>query len=277
MSALALALLLLGADATAAAPGPTAEPPQQAAAEDELEIDALEPDYVVVNLPTTARLPRHKLVFRLTHRFSRGLSEGDFGDLLADFFGFDGGAQIGLELRFGVTRSTQLGVYRTSDRTIEFFVTQGLLREDKAPVSLQADLAVEGQDNFAEEYSPRLGLTLSRRLGERAALYVSPALVGNTNLFDDPGEDDSSLVLGLGARLRVAGRTSLLAEYHPRIAGFDNDRAALVAFGIEHTVGGHAFQLNFSNDLGTTPAQIARGQQGKEDWFIGFNLARKFW
>lgn len=275
MSVLAIVLLLAGSvTGNPPAPGAVAA---TATAEDDLEIDALEPDYVVVNLPTTARLPRHKLVFRLTHRFARGLSEGDFGDLLADFFGFDGGAQIGIDLRFGLFRATQLGVYRTSDRTTSFFVAQGLLREGKAPVSLQADLALEGQDNFSEEYSPRIGLTLSRRLGERAALYVSPAFVGNTNLFDAAGGDDSSLVLGLGARLRLAGRTSLLAEYHPRIAGFDGDNPALVAFGIEHTVGGHAFQLNVSNDLGTTPAQIARGQQGKEDWFIGFNLARKFW
>jgi len=42
-------------------------------------------------------------------------------------------------------------------------------------------------------------------------------------------------------------------------------------------VGGHAFQLNFSNDLGTTPAQTARGQQGSDDWFIGFNISRKFY
>ena len=52
---------------------------------------------------------------------------------------------------------------------------------------------------------------------------------------------------------------------------------ALVTFGIEKRVGGHAFQLNFSNDLGTTPAQVARGHLGADDWFIGFNLSRKFY
>jgi hypothetical protein len=46
---------------------------------------------------------------------------------------------------------------------------------------------------------------------------------------------------------------------------------------VEWRVGGHAFQINFSNTLGTTPAQVARGQQGLEDWFIGFNLTRKFY
>lgn len=29
--------------------------------------------------------------------------------------------------------------------------------------------------------------------------------------------------------------------------------------------------------VGTTPAQVARGQRGPDDWFIGFNLSRKFY
>ena len=40
--------------------------------------------------------------------------------------------------------------------------------------------------------------------------------------------------------------------------------------------GGHVFQLNFSNNIGTTPSQIARGGFDNEDWYIGFNISRKF-
>jgi len=279
VSPLLLAALLL------ATPAPPQETPAPAAATtetapphagDDLDIDPVEPDFVVVNLPTTARLPKGKLAMRITHRLARGLTAGDVGDLAADFFSFDGGAQIGLELRFGLLRATQLGIHRTSDRTIEFFLTQGLLRREGAPVALQADLAVEGLDNFQEEYSPRLGFTVSRRLGERGAVYLSPAFVGNTNLRGAEG-DDGSLVLGLGARLRLGEKWALLAEAHPRLAGFDGGNDSLLAFGIERVVGGHAFQLNVSNELATTPAQIARGQVGRDDWYLGFNVARKFY
>jgi hypothetical protein len=271
-----LALVLSGTPQVES-PEPKAPPPDEAAKppHDELEIDPVEPDFVVVNLPTTARLPKGKLVFRVTHRFARGLGAGDFGDLAADFFSLDGGAQNGLELRYGLFDATQLWIHRTSDRTIAFHLTQGLLRQDGAPLSLQADLTVEGLDNFSEEYSPRIGVTLSRKLGERAALYVSPAFVGNTNLFDTG--DDSSFVLGLGGRLRLTENTSLLAEAHPRLAGYDGGRDPLVAFGIERRVGGHCFQLNVANDLATTPAQLARGQVGPDDWFLGFNISRKFY
>ena len=65
--------------------------------------------------------PVHKSAFRVTHRFTRSLGQGDFGDLLSDFFGFDSGALIGLEYRFGMMRGLQAGILRTSDKTIQFF------------------------------------------------------------------------------------------------------------------------------------------------------------
>src|SRR5687767_447227 len=78
------------------APSPSPAPVAPAAETDATEFDPVEPDFTVVNLPTTLRLPRWKLAFSITHRFARPLGRGEFSDLLADFFGFDSGAQIGL-------------------------------------------------------------------------------------------------------------------------------------------------------------------------------------
>jgi hypothetical protein len=50
-----------------------------------------------------------------------------------------------------------------------------------------------------------------------------------------------------------------------------------LSFGIERVVGGHVFQLNVSNHLGTTAAQVARGREGAAGWYLGFNLTRKFY
>ena len=275
------------ADAQAAT---TPAPP---AYDEDLDPVPAEPDFHVITLPTNLRLPKHKLDFRLTHRFARGLSEGSFGDLASDFFGFDGGAQIGFGLRFGLFRGNQVAVYRTSDRTIQISDQQELLREGRSPVGLSVVASVEGLNNFGlssapegatlHEFSPSLALVLSRRLGTRAALYVVPSWVGNTRITPSaPGDEDGTLVLGLGARLRLTKTMALVGEIHPRLAGYagdlgSGDPASLASFGVEWRVGGHAFQINFSNDLGTTPAQVARGQQGIDDWHIGFNLTRKFY
>lgn len=271
----------------------TATTPAPPAYDEDLDPVPAEPDFHVITLPTNLRLPKHKLDFRLTHRFARGLSEGSFGDLASDFFGFDGGAQIGFGLRFGVFRGNQVAVYRTSDRTIQISDQQELLREGRSPVGLSVVASVEGLNNFGlssspegstlHEFSPSLALVVSRRLGTRGALYVVPSWVGNTRINPSaPGDEDGTLVLGLGARLRLTKAMALVGEVHPRLAGYEGDLgsgdpASLASFGVEWRVGSHAFQINFSNTLGTTPAQVARGQQGLEDWFIGFNLTRKFY
>jgi len=280
--ALVAALVFAIAALTGPAGCEEAEEPTVSAAADDTAVAAAEGDFTVVTLPTTLPLPRHALAFHMTHRFSRGLGAGDFGDLAADFFGIDGGAQVGLELRFGLTSKAQLGVYRTSDRTIELFLQHEIVRQDGSPVGAALALAVEGLDNFQQDFSPRVGLLVSRRFGDRAALYALPSWVGNTRLPPElPGEDDGTLVIGLGARLRLGETTSLVGELNPRIAGFKGNRGSgdsgtQAAFGIEKRIGGHSFQLNFSNDLGTTPAQTARGRQ-LDDWFVGFNLTRKFY
>lgn len=288
MRALAVSLLL-------AATGPAwAQEPPAPAYDEDLDLDRAEPDFEVVSLPTNLRLPRHAMAFRLTHRFARDLGEGDFSDLLADFFGFDGGAQIGLGLRFGLFRGTQLGIYRTSDRTIELQARQELLREGGSPVGLSVAASVEGLDNFGlsdpppgaeplHDFSPSLALVLSRKLGTRAAVYLVPSWVGHTRIVPSaPGDEDDTLMLGLGARLRMTGTLYVVGEVHPRLAGYGGDLGSgdpdpLATFGLEWRVGGHAFQLNVSNALATTPAQVARGAQGADGWFIGFNLSRKFY
>jgi len=296
-----LAWLRLAVPASAddrATPSPSADPqavatPVPPAYDEDLDPVPAEPDFTVITLPTNLRLPKHKLDFRLTHRFARGLSEGSFGDLAADFFGFDGGAQIGFGLRFGVFRGNQVTVYRTSDRTIQISDQQELLHEERSPVGLSVVASVEGLNNFGlssapegatlHEFSPSLAFVVSRRLGTRAALYVVPSWVGNTRITPSaPGDEDGTLVLGIGARLRLTKTMALVGEVHPRLAGYagdlgSGDPASLASLGVEWRVGGHAFQINFSNDLGTTPAQVARGQQGIDDWHIGFNLTRKFY
>jgi len=243
---------------------------------DDYEIDPLDPDFTVINLPTTLRLPKHKLAFRVTHRFSRPLGRGDFGDLLGDLFGLDSGAQIGLGLRFGLASGTQLEVYRISDKTLQFQAHQSVLRQSEGPIGLSVTAGIEGADNFGEDHSPNVGVVASRVLGDRATVFVAPYWVGNVDLA---GDGESSLIVGLGSRLRLSRTLYATAEWHPRVAGFsgggNNDH--ILAFGLEARVGGHSFQFNFSNDLATTPAQIARGQVGPDDFFIGFNITRKFY
>ena len=251
----------------------------------DLEVDVLEPDFNLIALPTTLRLPQNKFAFRLTHRFSRPLDGGPaYGNFLEDFFGFDSPALIGLEIRYGLLPGTQIGVYRGNSKNIQIFGRQNILwQRGPSGVGLDVQVSIEGLDNLREEYSGSVAAILSKRLGERASVYVEPTWVGNVNkpgrfhpsVDDGATADDHSLMVGLGARVRVRPTVYLLGEYSPRVLGFDLG-SHHASFAIEKRAGGHSFQLNISNGLGTTPAQVAQGAS-QDDWYIGFNIARKFY
>jgi uncharacterized beta barrel domain-containing protein DUF5777 len=248
------------------------------------DLQLSQPDFTIVNLPTTLRVPRHKGVFRLTHRFARPLGQGDFGDLLSDFFGLDNGAQIGLEYRFGIMRGTQIGIYRTSNRTIQFFAQHSTFQQgDNGLFDLDIVATIEGTENFgastpdgsSTSYSPSLGVVLSREMGSYGALYFEPIWVNNSNeLPSELADDNDTFLLGLGARIRIRPTVYLVGEIIPRI-GHDPG-VTHGTFGIEKRAGGHVFQFNFSNNIGTTMAQLARGGADNDDWYIGFSISRKF-
>ncbi|WP_396625476.1 DUF5777 family beta-barrel protein [Luteitalea sp.] len=272
------------APAAPAAPATAEDPkPADAAAavqddedDPDLDVNQAQPDYNLVNLPTTLRMPRGKFAFRVTHRFGRPLDDGNFGDLAADLFGLDAGGLIGLEVRYGLLKGTQIGVLRTSDRTIQFFAQQQIAPQEKFGVGLALNLTADGTNNFQDSYSPGIGLVVSREIGKRGAIYVEPTWVNNTNtLPSELVDDNDSFLIGIGGRIRMTRRSYLVVEAAPRVSGYDAGRTH-GAIGLEMRAGNHAFQLNFSNGLQTTMGQIARGGT-PDDWFIGFNISRKFW
>jgi hypothetical protein len=245
---------------------------------DDAVLNLAEPDFTIVNLPTSLRLPQRGAAFRVTHRFVRPLKCDECADsLLEDFFGIDNGATIGLELRFGIVPGGQIVVHRGRiDKTIQFLGQYGLTRQDGSmPLEVAALASVEGTDNFRDEYSPAVGLILTRLFGERGAVHLEPLYVGNSNLFDPQVEDDGTFMVGLGSRVRITPTVYLVGEMTPRVSGY-KPGATLGSFAIEKRAGGHMFQLSFSNYFGTTLRQIAQGALKGDQWYLGFTISRKF-
>jgi hypothetical protein len=244
------------------------------AEDDDTALVPAEPDFRVLNLPSTLRLPLHGSNFQLTHRFNGNLRRGSFGTQAGNLFGLDQGAVVGVEYRFGVMRHLQAGVYRTvTDKAIQFFGKYDAVRQrGPMPVSLSALVSVEGVNNFREHYSPAVGLVVSRTAGDRLAVYATPVWVHNTAGTLDATRD--TVFVGVGARVRISDSVYVVGEVVPRTSGYRPDKAAY-GFGFEKLAGGHLFQINFNNGQGSTFAQLARG--GFPDTlYLGFNLARKF-
>jgi Membrane bound beta barrel domain (DUF5777) len=275
----AILVVALFAPAARAQDPTAAPPPPQApqASDPDIRLDPLQPDFTLAALPTALRLPKNKLAFRVTHRFLRALNQGDAGDLFSNFFGFDNGAQIGLELRYGIRPGTQISFYRTSDRTIELLGQQSLLVErDGHPLGLDAIATFEGTDNLKDQHQTALGGIVSKRLGRIGVVYAEPLYVVNSNPFPkDTVDHNDTFMIGLGSRARVLESTYLFVEYTPRVWGYQPGPDQ-ISFGVEKRVGGHLFQINFSDGYGTTLGQIARGGVSYDRWYIGFNISRKF-
>jgi len=253
----------------------------QATSDDPGSLKLAEPDFTLIGLPTNLRLPKYKSSFRVTHRFTCPLNEDG---IASDLFGLDCGAQIGLEYRFGILPNTQIGIHRTSNKTIEFFSEYSVLRQTAGrALDVSAWFSIEGTNNFQDSYSPAIGAIVSRTIGDVAAIYVHPIYVNNTS--DQPADlvdDNSSFMVGIGARIRILPTVYLTGEVAPRsgykgaAAGSTEDATTHASFAIEKRAGGHMFQINVSNSFGTTMAQIARGGPVGNDWYLGFNISRKF-
>lgn len=234
-----------------------------------------EPDFVLVNLPTTLRLPSHKGNFRLTHRFQANLRQGSFAHHASSLFGLDTGAAMGLEFRYAVARRVQAAIFRTNiDRTFQFHGKfDPIVQNGSMPVSLSALVSVEGANNFRRDYAPAFGAVVSRKFAEHAAFYATPIWVHNSAAAS--GTTRETVFVGLGGRLRIRPRLYVVGEVSPRLGGYAPGDAEY-GFALEGRAGGHVFQLNFSNTVGTTYQQLAAGGFPKA-LFMGFNIARKFY
>jgi hypothetical protein len=249
--------------------------PSAPAEDDDAALVPAEPDFALINLPTTLRLPRHKGNFRLTHRFQGNLRGESFGNQASNLFGLDNGAAIGFEFRYAVARHLQAAVYRTNvDRQTQFYAKYDPIAQSASmPVSISALASVEGSNNFRRDRAPAFGVIVSRRVGDLAAVYATPVWAHNSAVGS--GTDRETAFVGLGGRLHLRPGLYAVAEVSPRLAGYTAGEPAF-GFAIEGRAGGHVFQLNFSNSTGTTLLQTARG--GFVDkLFLGFNIARKFY
>jgi Membrane bound beta barrel domain (DUF5777) len=282
------------------APAVTPQDPQAAAPKQttDEELERLrrltEPDFTLVNLPSTALLPRRGGNFRLTHRFLANLAEGSFTDHLENLFGLDNGAVIALEFRYAVISNLQAIVHRSSlEKTIMFAGQYDAIKQGPQwwSLGISGIASIEGTDNFrgrdvvvddghdhehpegsGGHRAPALGAVFSKRVSDRMALYAVPVWVHHAAITLEGPRDTG--YLGLGGRLRLTPRLYVVGEVSPRIGGFAPGIQEF-AFGFEGRAGGHLFQLTFTNAVGTTIGQISQGGFA-DTLYLGFNLSRKF-
>src|SRR5438552_5976948 len=166
-------------------------------------------------------------------------------------------------------RHLEAAIFRTNvDKLVQFYGKWDAWHQSASkPLSVSALVSVEGSDNFHIRREPAVGVIVSRSFKDRLALYAMPIWVHNTAA--EIGHKQDTSFVGLGARARMGHSAYLVAEISPRVSGYAPGDLEY-GFGIEKRVGGHVFQMNFTNTPAMTFGQIARGGF-PNTLYLGFN------
>jgi hypothetical protein len=125
-------------------------------------------------------------------------------------------------------------------------------------------------------------LLISRKFNDSFSLEIAPIYV-HKNLYDGLLDQKSTLLLGTGARYKLAKRLSLNLEYAARLnlpEDFVSKYRNPLTLGMDIETGGHVFQLVFSNSQPMNDAAVFTNATGRWDGtkqlYFGFNMYRVF-
>jgi mono/diheme cytochrome c family protein len=256
-------------------------------------------DDVLMTLPTGRRLDRHGLYLNFAHRFPfdpafSGTARG--GAML----GLDGFALPSFGLRYGVTDKLSVSIFRSPTyigRPIQIGAAYNFLDEhDGQPFNFAARFSMEGEDNFAKNFTEDFEAIFSRSISSRAQLYLVPTVALNDRplqqvfayeasaIADVPGHNTFSL--GAGGALDVRPTVALIAEVIPTLVNgrpLGIHRPAF-SFGVQKKIWRHSFTFGFTNSPGTTVSQRAGTDASflgdpsadtPKKVFIGFDISRQ--
>jgi hypothetical protein len=269
----------------------------KANAQDDLlnELDAqIKPDNLVnntfealkiVNLESTKLVGKDDLYFVIAHRF------GSVKNGLSDLFGLDE-STIRFSFFYGFSDGFNIGISRSEFRkTYEISSKYRLIQQEKEgfPFTIVGFNSIGINTNISKDNFPKLAfkhrityfneLLFSRKFNKNLSLEMAPIFIKENFVFDD-NQDNGQFVLAFGGSHKLSKSLSLNFDYAHNFnrvshSGFRDP----LSLGLDIQVGGHVFQLVFSNAQPLTDANFitnATGDWSKADIFFGFNLLRVF-
>lgn len=244
----------------------------------------------IVNAQSIETVRKGILDFRITHHFG---DVGGSGGGVHTLYGFDNAADIRFGFEYGVTDRLTAGFGRSKiAENLDFFIKYRLLQQtqdNKMPVSVTvfANMALTPQvndiayDKFENRLSYVYEALIARKFNERLSLQLMPLFL-HRNYIADPADNNDVFSLGIGGRIKITKRFSLLADYYYTFSNYLTTANAFYAplgVGVEIETGGHVFQMFFTNNAGiieNTYIASTRSSWGKGEFKLGFTISRDF-
>lgn len=240
----------------------------------------------LVNMQTIEAPARGVLNIEIQHRFG-ALNSGSY-----NFFGLDN-ANLRLGLDYGISDKISIGIGRSSlDKTFDGYAKYKLLRQLEGGKAASFSASLLGTiSNYTQHLPAKLFLNAKYRTAYTAQLLlakkfskfsieITPTLL-HYNLVVTKKDKNNLFALGMGGRLKINNRMSLIGEYNFLPVGQVVSKVVhnAMSFAWEIETGGHVFQLVFSNSQSMIEAQYigqTEGNWAKSDIYFGFNISRVF-
>ena len=236
----------------------------------------------LINGHTTKTRKKGELEFIIMHRFAS--IQGGIDEL----FGLDG-ATIKFSFEYGITDRLTLGLGRNSfEKVYDGFAKYNFLKQNETSpfeITWFSSMAVRTLDradftvnDFQSKVSYVHQLLVSRKVSKGLSVQIMPSYVHRNRVRSD--EENDYLALGLGTRVKLDDRWSLIGEYYLGLTQEETeDYYNSLGIGVEIETGGHVFQLTFTNSRSLTENAFITetvGNWGDGDIHFGFNLSRTF-
>lgn len=248
----------------------------------------------LVLLQTNETQKQKNLTFWIAHRF--GDIGGESGGARS-LFGLDSATDIHFGFDYGITDDLTLGIGRSRfNETYNLQAKYRLFRqiEEVMPVSVtlygqsswitRREFFVNEFENEGERISHFFQAIFAKKFSSSFSMMLNPGyLVGNHTM--EAGDKENFFVLGVGGRLKLTKRLSLIADYTwvndldrpgDLAGGYTNP----LGVGLEIETGGHVFSLNFQNAKYITENNFipnTRESWGDGEVRFGFSISRNFY
>jgi hypothetical protein len=227
-------------------------------------------------------IPAKEFHLLIQHRFD------EIRGGLYDFFGFDGAVtRFGFE--YGFTDWLSAGIGRSLwEKTYDLELKAVILKQNESnmPVSLSyyiesSEITLthyfpQGHDTFGQRLSIANQLILARNQGILSA-QVSPLWLHSA--YDiRKGKSLDIFAIDLDGRIRITRMLGIFAEYIDILTDEPFIHKSPLSMGMDINIGGHQFQLIFSNTQGLFEKTYLTNTDGSwaKHIYFGFNLTRDF-
>lgn len=238
----------------------------------------------ICNAQTIETVKRNHLDFRISHRFGNvydGNLSNPINETFQTFLGFDAVRDVRFSFDYGLADNLTIGIgrskmnklldgsvkWRILEQTsnfsmpisLAFFSSVGYTHAHTDDVAMYGGIVKDFETNELHRFNFFHQFIVASKLTDWLSLEVLPSYMyrnfikENINTNNNTADVNGFFSLGIGGRLKLTKRMSLIGDYFYNFAPYYQNNPKVfnpLSLGIEIETGGHVFSLFWTNASG---------------------------